>query len=248
MIALAISADPVSKGLAKILGLQEAPGASTFYTIQWRGIMVVFHKGDSVEVPPEDELKKLGIRHLVVPSRHEMAKPRPMMTAHTPGVAPSLSVAHAGLKSWLFRRICSAKPEEYDCSMEATHHGPNTDEVSVTFIEIGSTEREWKDERALKALASAVEDMPSYEPGGAPVAMTVGDLHYSLATQDVLQGLIDLGHVVHKDVVTADLVLEALYKHVEKPQKVIVYKKSIKGPVRRGVLDVLKGAEIEIRG
>ena len=248
MIALVVSRDPVARGVAKILGLDAAPGAAAFSLARRGEIAAVIHNGDSTEVPPEDELRRLGIDHLVVPSRHEMARPRPMLTVHTSGTAPSLSVAYAGLKSWLFRRICLERPEGYDCEIEATHHEPNTEHLSVTFVEVGSTEREWSDERALRTLASALEDLTDFKPSGAPVVMSVGDLHYSLLKREVLNG-VDIGHVIHKDVADVDLTLRALSKHVEAPRVVVIYKKSLKGAVRRGVLDALRerGVELDVR-
>ena len=248
MIALAISRDPVAKGVARILGLETSTGGAAFALAKRGELLAIVHNGDSTEVPPEGELRGLGIEHLVVPSRHEMARPRPMLTTHTPGTPPSLSVAHASLKSWLFRHICEERPEGYDCELEATHHGPNTEQISVTFIEVGSTEREWSDERALRTLASALEDLTDFKPSGAPVVMSVGDLHYSLLKQEVLNG-VDIGHVIHKDVADVDLTLRALSKHVEAPRVVVIYKKSLKGAVRRGVLDALRerGVELDVR-
>lgn len=249
MIAILISRDPVAKGVARILGLEASTGAVAFALSRRGDLLAVVHNGDSTDMPPEGDLEKLGVEHLVVPSRHEMAKPRPMFTAHTPGTSPSLSVAHASLKSWLFRRICEERPEGYDCELEATHHGPNTERISVTFVEVGSTEREWGDEKALRALASALEGLAEFKTSGGPVAMSVGDLHYSLLKREVLGG-IDVGHIIHKDVVTADLVLTALAKHVEPPRIVVVYKKSLKGDVRRAVIEALKerGVELDLRG
>jgi len=247
VMAIAISKDPVARGVARELGLAGSPGASYLSTAKMGDVLVLFYDGDSVEPPPEEALKALGVSHLVVPSRHEMARPRPMLTAHTPGTAPSLSVAHAGLKSWLLRRICSERPEDFDCALEATHHAPNTEEISVTFVEVGSTEREWRDRRALRALASALGELPRFEARAPPV-MSVGDLHYSLLTAEVVDGAVDVGHVVHKDVATADLAVRAFMKHVTRPRKVVVYRKSLKGPVRRDVMDALaRYAELDVR-
>ncbi len=249
MIALAISRDPVAKGVARILGLETSTGGAAFALAKRGELLAVVHNGDSTDVPPESELRGLGVEHLVVPSRHEMARPRPMLTAHTPGTPPSLSVAHASLKSWLFRRVCEERPEGYDCELEATHHGPNTERISVTFIEVGSTEREWADERALRALASALEGLAEFKPSGMPVAMSVGDLHYSLLKREVFDG-VDVGHIIHKDIATADLALTALMKHVDMPKVVVIYKKSLKGDVRRAVIDALRerGVELDLRG
>lgn len=249
-IAIALSRDPVARGVARILGVEDRPLGSCCSVVRRGELLILVYDGDSLELPPEEKLRSLGIGHIVVPSRHEMARPRPMLTAHTPGVPPSLSVAYAELKTWLFRELCLERPPEFECALEATHHEPNTEIVSATFIEIGSTEREWNDERPLKGLSWILGELPNYKPVNAPVIMSVGDLHYSMVTQMALDGLANVGHIIHKDVATRDLVAQAFNKHVKRPERVIFFKKSVKSPIRNEIIEKLKelGVPIELKG
>jgi len=42
---------------------------------------------------------------------------------------------------------------KYTVTLEATHHGPTDMEVSVMFVEIGSSMEHWIDQRAGEAAA-----------------------------------------------------------------------------------------------
>ncbi len=44
---------------------------------------------------------------------------------------------------------------DYKVSMEATHHGPTGLERPVLFVEVGSTEAEWRNEKAVEVVARA---------------------------------------------------------------------------------------------
>lgn len=249
MIAVVFSRDPVARAVARALGLIDIISAG-FSMRRIGDLIYVAHGGDSTELWSnwEEQLAGAGVEHVVVLSRHEMAKPRPIITAHTPGVG-ELSVAYAELKSWLLRESCAERPEGYDCSAEATHHEPDSNKLSVTFLEVGSTESEWSDERAAKALARAITELSGFKPSGAATAMAIGDLHYSMLTAAVLEGRLDIGHVIRKDVATAELAAKAYYKHVNKPARVVFFKKSFKAPLRGEILGALQrlGAEIEIK-
>ncbi len=54
----------------------------------------------------------------------------------------------------LFLKKCS-EPISYEAVQEATHHGPYSAKPTL-FVEIGSAEREWRDERAAAQLAKAL--------------------------------------------------------------------------------------------
>lgn len=62
----------------------------------------------------------------------------------------------------------------YEVTFEATHHGPYL-ETPTFFIEQGSTEREWADPDASRAIARTLLGL---EPIEAPVAVGLGGGHY----------------------------------------------------------------------
>ena len=63
--------------------------------------------------------------------------------------------------------------------MEATHHGPLI-EVPCIFVEIGSTESEWKDVRAGFVVAKAIKDTIENfkENPYNEIAIAIGGPHY----------------------------------------------------------------------
>jgi D-aminoacyl-tRNA deacylase len=94
-------------------------------------------------------------------------------------------------------RILKAKAREasleYKVSFEATHHGPWLETPSF-YIEIGSLEEQWKDERAAEPIAQTIieADISEY-----PIAVGVGGGHYCPRITDVaLARRISFGHII----------------------------------------------------
>mgnify|MGYP001136811958 CR=1 FL=1 len=58
----------------------------------------------------------------------------------------------------LINRLIIHAPEGYEVMYEATHHGPTDIPLPSCFIELGSTEKEWNDRIAARAVAQAVLD------------------------------------------------------------------------------------------
>lgn len=69
--------------------------------------------------------------------------------------------------------------EDYKISLEATHHGPLINKPSV-FVEIGSTETEWKDRKAGFVLARALwRTLESFNPNPYNEnCIAIGGPHY----------------------------------------------------------------------
>jgi len=210
---------------------------------------VVIHRGDPVEFSAEDVLASLG-RWAVFISRHEMANPKPLLTVHTPGAWPDVSISNPRLASSLYRALCKVAEGPFTCAIEATHHPPNTSVVSATFLEVGSTEVEWSSRRAMELLQAALEEAMKGSVGATPT-MAIGDLHYATVGDLVLRGEIDVGHIVPKYVeITPDITRRAYEKHTEPVKRAIVFRKNVKNPARGEVLEFLKarGVEVVLKG
>ena len=113
---------------------------------------------------------------LVFASRHA-GETGPLLTAHHTGnVGPA---DHGGDPNTLARACPNAHyrvihelervaPEGYDVGMECTHHGPTDVGAPSMFVEVGSTETEWNDPEAARAVAKAMlalRDVPPDRPG-----------------------------------------------------------------------------------
>jgi D-aminoacyl-tRNA deacylase len=92
-----------------------------------------------------------------------------------------------------------AQNEEYEVTLECTHHGPSDIDVPSVFIEIGSNEEQWLDEVAGRIVANAILMLKEED---SPVAVGFGGTHYAprqttlILETDVAFGHIFPGHVL----------------------------------------------------
>ncbi|MEZ0318887.1 MAG: D-aminoacyl-tRNA deacylase [Pyrobaculum sp.] len=251
MLVVVLSlADPVSRTFLEVIGpLSTAESVGGVEVSRYRDIPVVIHRGEPTEFTREDVVERYG-RWAVFISRHEMSNPRPMFTVHTPGTWPDVSVANSRLVSSLYRALCRLAQEPFTCSIEATHHPPNTSRISATFLEVGSTEAEWTSKKAAEVLLAALEESLNGSPGGVPT-MVVGDLHYTTLGELVLRGEHDFGHIVPKYIdITTEAVELAYRKHTEPVRRAVVFRKNVKNPTRSLVVEFFKkqGVEVALKG
>ena len=164
------------------------------------------------------------VREAIFPSRHSAASGQASLTLHPIGI-PHLTAGEQGpyggiggkapppntrLASWwrmLNKRWTShAELNEFDLSLEVTHHGPYLDAPSL-FIEVGSTEATWGHVGAAEFLAKLTHDA-LFEDGygvvwdeeqhsGSLVLITLGGGHYA-PRANVLAGYngVWLGHML----------------------------------------------------
>src|SRR2546426_399596 len=86
-----------------------------------------------------------------------------------------------------------ARGLSYDVTFEATHHGPYLT-TPTFYIEQGSTETEWADHAASRAIARVLLGL---EPVDAPIAIGLGGGHYVPRPTDLaLQRRIAFGHLL----------------------------------------------------
>ncbi len=86
-----------------------------------------------------------------------------------------------------------AKGLAYDVTFEATHHGPYLT-APTFYIEQGSTETEWRDSAASRAIARV---LLALEPADAPIAIGLGGGHYVPRHTDLaLERRIAFGHLL----------------------------------------------------
>lgn len=246
-IIVASLADPVSRTFLESAG--ELPLVETRGDLEIRRLRdtpVVVYRGEPTSFDREDVLLSLG-KHALFISRHEMANPRPMFTVHTPGSWPDVSVSNPHLASAVLRALCNRLYEPFECAYEATHHTPNTAHISATFVEVGSTDREWRDRTAVKTLIEALEEVLSSPPEERTPAMVIGDLHYTTVKDYVLRREIDVGHVIPKYIeITPAAVETALRKHTVSIKRAILFRKNVKNPARDEIVRLLRGRGVEV--
>lgn len=154
----------------------------------------------------DKEIESLGysIDTIIFASRHASVAEKKTLTVHPIG---NYSKAEFGGKDselvpcnpLLMRNalqlLKEKNLEKYEVCYEATHHGPYLKKPCF-FIEVGSTEKEWNDERACKAIAETILEM---EERKYDVAIGVGGGHYAPRfTEIALEKGTAFGHIAAK--------------------------------------------------
>ena len=87
----------------------------------------------------------------------------------------------------------------FQITIEATHHGPTHLKKPSIFVEIGTTESQWKNESLCSSVAKIVVDTFGKPSNSFPFAVCFGGTHYSEKfTKELLFGKYALGTVVPK--------------------------------------------------
>lgn len=83
---------------------------------------------------------------------------------------------------------------DFEIALEATHHGPYL-EKSCMFIEIGSSENEWKDEKAGMIIAKTILEMVKTEKKYKGCVVLGGGHYNAVAKKIILDTEYAVGHV-----------------------------------------------------
>jgi len=107
-------------------------------------------------------------------------------------ISPALYLREAMLKLMEL-----GKETGYEIIQEVTHHGPYL-EKPVMFIEIGSSEKQWKEKNAAEIIAKTSMHILTKEPEKARIAFGIGGLHHTPSFRKTYSQGIALGHVCPK--------------------------------------------------
>ncbi|MCK9579796.1 MAG: D-tyrosyl-tRNA(Tyr) deacylase [Methanoregula sp.] len=137
-------------------------------------------------------------------SRHASVNPIPVLTAHVTGnyraaelggTPETLTPAAPVMMQAVLRSLARHCPEGYQVAYEVTHHGPTGLSLPSFFVEIGSTEKEWIDPVAGRAVA---ESILTAMPINAIPLIGFGGTHYAVRETDLaLTTRGAFGHIAH---------------------------------------------------
>jgi len=141
---------------------------------------------------------------LIFLSRHYSANPVPVLTVHVTGnfgtaevggTPRTLAPAAPEMMQATLRALRKHCPEGYRVSYEVTHHGPTGLSLPSFFVEIGSTDKEWTDPAAARAVA---ESVLSASPVNPVPLIGFGGTHYATReTEIALTSRGAFGHIAH---------------------------------------------------
>jgi D-aminoacyl-tRNA deacylase len=116
-------------------------------------------------------------------------------TAEVGGTPRTLAPAAPAMMQATLRALRKHCPEGYRVSYEVTHHGPTGLSHPSFFVEIGSTEKEWTDPVAARAVA---ESVLSASPVNPVPLIGFGGTHYATReTEIALTSRGAFGHIAH---------------------------------------------------
>ncbi|PWB56129.1 MAG: hypothetical protein C3F06_01635 [Candidatus Methanoperedenaceae archaeon] len=140
---------------------------------------------------------------LIFASKHRSKDMRAILTVHSTGnvneakfggTPKTLSYAAPQAVRSLLRSLkLLAENEEYEVTLECTHHGPSNLNIPSVFIEVGSNEAQWLDVVAGRIVAEAILLLKDND---SPVAVGFGGTHYApRQTALILSTDITFGHI-----------------------------------------------------
>jgi len=204
---------------------------------------------------------KLDVDYYVFASRHRSASNRRTLTTHVTGnlteqalyggEPQSLAYANADAMKVALLELKNARDErslEYEVCLEATHHGPTELTKPLLFIEVGSTEKEWKDRKAIEAAARACYKAATTNKEFQK-AIGIGGHHYApLHTRVVLETDIAIGHIIPSYAITK-LGFEVFKQAVEKTHASFGFLdwKGMKGAQRKKIKKFAEDMKLELK-
>lgn len=156
-----------------------------------------------------------SMKYFIILSRHSSLTGIPTLTTHAPGnpwgrsdfggKPWELPPANPILMWYFLRELYNQQVEsgllEFRVGYEVTHHGPTSITRPVTFIEIGSSEREWGMMSAQRAVAhtviNGIEKILSGQIEPCIVSIGFGGSHYApLFTRRAIEHNECYGHMI----------------------------------------------------
>ncbi len=228
--------------------------------LQEIGIEVIDTKVKSIlDVDHAEEVKKAK-KGVVVLSPHKSEKNISSLTVHTPGNwgkamfggrARTLNTAMPLFMTNVLNEIKNMNPPtHFQICYEVDHHGP-TINAPICFVEIGSSEKEWKNKAIANLMANAIVNaLDKWEE--RIVACGFGGGHYApLFTKLAFEGYA-FGHMMAKynaNDLDKDMFRQAIEKNTEEIGVVIVDKKGLASKHKKLICEMCNefGIEMEMR-
>lgn len=213
-----------------------------------------------------DERLPPGVEYYVVLSRHSSeARIKSFTVHHTGNFGPQalyggrpreLSIAYPKA-AWALLRLLDKYRRvhgrgDFEVSYEATHHGPTGLRKPIIFIEIGSSEEEWRDPLNHAVLGDAVLEFLAMElpkVSCTPV-IGIGGGHYPRKHSELaLNSDTCFGHIMPKyalDYLDREILLAMKRRSVEAIKRVVVEKKGSRLEHRKLIEDFCDEEGLEL--
>ena len=211
------------------------------------------------------ELKNLKPRRLIFASRHASQTKKPSLHVHYTGnwndeniyggepralsIAEPIAAREAFLRLYYDRvNLNSAK---FEASLEVTHHGPTELDYPLFFIELGSSEEQWKLDDAAELLARIILDVAELPMDtDKDTAIGFGGPHYAPSfTRYMISNDILISHITpkyHIDLLDIQMVEKMIDRSFVKPNIALIDWKGLKSVQRKKVLKFAEEKNLEV--
>jgi len=209
-----------------------------------------------------NNLEKIYSPDLIIfASRHSSATGEPTLCVHVPGnfgeakyggEPKTLSIAPPHHVKTALRKLFEMKNEldlEYVVSQEQTHHGP-TPLCPSLFIEIGSSEKQWRDRNAGIAIAKTIISVLKVGEENWGIAAGFGGGHYAPKFSKInLHTELAVGHIASKyaaPLLDEFMLKQIVDKTVGELRFFIIDWKGLKAENRRLIVEFAEKYNIEV--
>jgi D-aminoacyl-tRNA deacylase len=195
-------------------------------------------------------------------SKHQSQSSIPTLTCHFPGnfstdnpyggYPRQIAIAYPSLLKGYLKAITAAKRKVpgYEVVIEATHHGPTSINKPVLFIELGSSEKQWRDENAAAVICQTVLDvLDNGFERCEKVGIALGGTHYPQKFNNLLLesnfGLAAVASKHNLEAIDHEMLDQMVEKSIEKVTHVVLDSKGL-GSQKDKILKILRDSPIEI--
>ena len=186
----------------------------------------IVEEKDTIELYDLDKKYKTDL--FIVVSRHVSKAKVPVFSAHFTGELDKKKIGYTypSYHKAFLTSISNLNPK-FEVTTEPMHHSPILS-VPVLFVEIGSSEKEWRNMKAVEMLVKAIDETLKCKIKSTP-AIGIGGNHYPKKFNKlIIEDEYAFGPIVSKyyiDYLTEEIFKELVEKSVEKIKVAFVDKK-----------------------
>jgi D-aminoacyl-tRNA deacylase len=239
---------------------RDADGQS-YRSPRHKNIQLYIFSGDLLRLENIDDLYSHADVFIFL-SKHRSHSCIPTLTCHFTGNFSAdnsyggnprqIAISYPSLQKGYLKAITAARQEipEYEAIIEATHHGPTSLNKPVLFIELGSSEKQWADEKAAAIICETLLDIldKGFERCDK-VGIALGGTHYPKKFNKLLlESRIGLAAVASKhnlEAIDEEILNQMIEKSVEKVTHIVVDSKGL-GRQKDRILKIIEKTPLEL--
>jgi len=205
-----------------------------------------------------------NIDFIIFASTHKSNKCESSLTLHAPGnwraadyggKPGKVCNTSAQVLKYLFQNLNKNTQESnlknYEITLECTHHGPFI-EKPCCFIEIGSSEKQWKDIEAGKIIAKTILSLQNYKPNSKIIPVIgIGGPHYCPGFNKIqLNSNYAISHIIPQYVLplTKSMLEQAEQNTTEQIKQVLIdWKGCGKSEQRQEIIKIIEKAGLNFK-